>query len=67
MRVERAFMALSVVWCDVEKYYLKWLRILNCVSGLGFESYVCMLYVIWFIIIFLIYLWIGGDIIIIEL
>jgi len=28
---------------DVKKYYLKWLRVLNCVRGLGFKSYVCQL------------------------
>jgi len=28
MRVERAFMALIIVWCHVEKYKLKWLRVL---------------------------------------
>jgi len=26
---------------NVGKYYLKWLRVLGCVKGLGFESYVC--------------------------
>jgi len=31
---------------DVEKYWLKWLRVLYCVKGLGFESYVCQLCVI---------------------
>ena len=27
----------------VEKYQLKWLRVLDCVRGLGFKSYVCQL------------------------
>ena len=42
MRVVEAFMALSVNCCDVEKYWLKWLRVLNCVREVGFESYVCL-------------------------
>jgi len=31
---------------DMEKYYLKWLRVLDCVRGLRFEYYVCHLCVI---------------------
>ena len=37
MRVVGAFMALNVNFHDVEKYFLKWLRVLDCVRGLGFE------------------------------
>ena len=39
-------MALIVGWCDVEKCQLKWLRVLDCVRGLGFESYVWQLCVV---------------------
>ena len=28
---------------NVKKYYLKWLRVLYCVKGLGFKSHVCYL------------------------
>jgi len=52
MRVVGAFMAFNIDWCDVAKYYVKWLRVLNCVKGLGFKSYICPLWVNWFIIIF---------------
>ena len=46
MWVGEAFMALNVNLYDVKKYQLKWLRVLDCVRGLGFESYVCQLCVI---------------------
>ena len=46
MRVIGAFKEFNVVCYEVEKYKLKWLRVLNCVKGLGFESYVCQLHVI---------------------
>jgi len=46
MRVVEAFMAFNSGLCDVEKYYLKWLRVLNCVRGLDFKSYVCQICVI---------------------
>jgi len=46
MRAEGAFMTLNANCYDVEKYYLKWLRVLNCERGLGFESYVYQLYVV---------------------
>ena len=39
-------MAFNVDCYDVKKYQLKWLSVLDCVRGLGFESYVCQLYVI---------------------
>jgi len=38
MRVEEAFKAFNAECYDVEKHYLKWLRVLNCVRGLGFKS-----------------------------
>jgi len=38
--------ALNVNWYGVEKYKLKWLRVLDCVRGLGFEFYVFQLCVI---------------------
>jgi len=28
---------------DVEKYLFKWFRVLDCVRGLGFKSYVCQI------------------------
>jgi len=43
MRVGRTFMVFNSDLYDVKKYYLKWLRVLNCVRGLGFKSYVCQL------------------------
>ena len=46
MRVIEAFKAFNVECYDVEEYYLKWLRVLDCVGGLGFKSYVCQLCVI---------------------
>jgi len=46
MRVVGVFKAFNAECYDVEKYYLKWLRVLDCVKGLGFKSYVCQLYVI---------------------
>jgi len=52
MQVVGAFMALNIVWWDVEKYKLKWLRVLECVRGLGFNSYVCHVCVVCFIINF---------------
>jgi len=39
-------MALNINEGDVENYKLKWLRVLHCVRGLGFKSYVCHLCVI---------------------
>jgi len=30
MRVGGAFMALNIDYCDMEKYKLKWLRVLSC-------------------------------------
>jgi len=50
MRVVEAFMAINAKLHDMEKYYLMWLRVLCCVRGLRFESYVCHLCVVWFII-----------------
>jgi len=50
MRVVEAFMTFNSGWCDVEKYYLKWLRVLDCVKRLGIESYVCQLCVISFLL-----------------
>jgi len=46
MRVVGTFKAFNVEYYDVEKYWFKWLRVLGCVRGLGFKSYVCQLYVI---------------------
>jgi len=61
-------MSLNVNWYDVEKYLLKWLRVLNYVRGLRFKSYVCHLCVVWFIIIIIliIYLCLVSDSIIIA-
>jgi len=39
-------MAINVNLYDMEKYKFKWLRVLDCVKGLGFKSYVSHLYVI---------------------
>jgi len=39
-------MALNVDWYDIKKYYLKWFRVLDCLKGLGFKSYICHLRVI---------------------
>jgi len=46
MWVVRALVEFNADCHDMEKYKLKWLRVLDCVRGLGFESYVCQLYVI---------------------
>ena len=46
MQVVGAFKKFNAECYDVEKYQLKWLKVLGCVNGLGFESYVCQLYVI---------------------
>jgi len=67
MRVGRTFMALNIVWYDVKSASLSGWEYLIMLRGLGFKSYVCLLCVIWFIIILLIYLWIVSDIIIIGL
>jgi len=44
-------MALNTNLYDVEKYYLKWLRVLGCVRGLGFKSYVCHFMLLFIIIL----------------
>ena len=49
MQVVGAFKAFNVDCYDVEKYQLKWLRVLDCVKELGFKSYVCQLDVIYLI------------------
>jgi len=46
MRVIEAFKKFNAENHDVEKYYLRWLRVLDSVKRLGFESYVCQLCVI---------------------
>jgi len=46
MGIVGAFKGFNADGYDVEKYYLKWLRVLKCVRGLGFKSYVCHLCVI---------------------
>ena len=43
MRVVGAFMAFISNLYDVEKYQLKWLRVLDYVRELGFKSYVCLM------------------------
>jgi len=45
-------MTLNANYYDLEGYYIKWLRVLDCVRGLRFESYVCQLYVILICILF---------------
>jgi len=52
MRVVGGFKEFNADCYDVEKYKLKWFRVLKCVRGLGFKSYVCHLCVILIIIIF---------------
>jgi len=52
MRAVGAFMAWNSDLNDVEEYYLNWLKVLYCVRRLGFESYVCHLCIVWFIINF---------------
>jgi len=41
-------MALNSNLHDMEKYELKWLRVLDCVGGLEFKSYVCQLCVFFY-------------------
>jgi len=67
MRVVRAFMTFNSNMYDVEKYLLKWLRILNGVKGLAFESEVCQLCIINLLLFLTICLIMLSDYIIIEL
>jgi len=46
MWVVGAFKEFNADCYDMEKYLLKWLRVLKCVRGLGFKSYVCCLCII---------------------
>jgi len=50
MRAVEAFMALNSNLYNVEKYLLKWLRVLDCVRGFGFKFYVCQLCVIYLLL-----------------
>ena len=38
-----AFMTFNSDKYDMKKYWLKWLRVLDFMIGLGFKSYVCHL------------------------
>ena len=67
MQVVGAFKVFNADCNDVEEYQLKWLKLLYCVKGLGFKSYVCHLCGISFIIILNMCWIMMSDNIIIEL